>query len=410
MSKEFKNWGDYKESLLEGLNEKQAGVMSCLMENVHKENANALGKSDEMNSIVLESTAPGSTVTSNISRYDTMFMPLVRRTMPALMAMELVGVQPLSMPSGIVRTIRHRYSEETLDTNAGSVHIAKGTEASGMNVYDKYSLLSLGGDYDEVDAMDPFAQTVNLEGNRGKPMDLEVVTDRVDTKSRKLSAAWSLETEDDLQALDGLDVESELSATLGDEILRDLDRELIDNLTGLAGTVESFDFVNVDGRYAGEKLAALTIQIDNLSAQIAMKTKRTGANWMVVGQRVFTALKHALNSTFVPANGGELGISSSLFVGTFGGNVKVFVDPYADGDTILMGRKGSNIDAGYFYLPYIPMSSSGAVRNPETGDHRVMIRSRYGLYAATDPAKSLGDAADHYARMSIANLTLGFSQ
>lgn len=409
MAKNITNWGEYKESLLDGLSEKQTVMLNCMMENVHKENVSALGKSDEVNSIVVESTASGSTVTSNISRYDMMFMPLVRRTMPALMAMELVGVQPLPGPQGIVRTIRNRYSEETLESAGGAVKVAKNAEASGMNVYDKYSLLALGGSYDEVDNLDPFAQTVYLEGNRGKPLDIEVVTDRVEPKGRKLSASWSLETEDDLQALDGLDVESELSTSLSDEIMREVDRELISDLTGLAGTVEAFDFVSVDGRYAGEKLAALTIQIDNLSAQIAMKTKRTGATWMVVGQRVFTALKHASNSSFLPANGGELGIMSSLFVGTFGAGVKVFIDPYADGDTVLMGRKGSDLDAGYFYLPYIPLSSSGAVRNPETGDHRVMMRTRYGTYAALDPAKSLGDAPDHYARMTISNLTLGFT-
>lgn len=410
MKTEIKNWEDYKGSLLEGLSDKQSAMLGTLMENVHKENMSVLGSPNEHNKVMVESTANGSTVTSNISRYDMMFMPLVRRVMPALMANELVGVQPLSGPSGIVRTIRKRYSEETLATSGGAVEIAKGTEASGMNVYDKYSLLALGGDYDQVDNLDPFEQTVLLEGNRGKPMDLEVVTDRVEPGSRKLHAAWSLETEDDLQALDGLDVESEMSETLADELLREMDRELINKLTGLAGTVESFDFVNVDGRYAGEKLAALLIQIDNLSAQIAMKTKRSGATWMVVSQRVFTAMKHASNSSFIPANGGELSISSSLFVGTFGAGVKVYVDPYAEGDTILMGRKGSSeLDAGLFYLPYVPVQSSGVVRNPETFDHRMGLRTRYGLYAATDPVKSLGDAPDHYARMAINNLTLGFT-
>jgi hypothetical protein len=404
----IKSWGEYKDAMLEGLDGRARKYTAQLMENVHGENAKTIGDAKEVNSIVTESTAVGSTVTSNISRYDMMFMPLVRRVTPALLAMDLVGVQPLPGPQGIVRTIRHRYSEAT--DEAGVPVVTAGDEASGMNVYDKYSLLARGDDYDAVDNLDPYAQTVYMEGNRGKSLDLEVVTDRVTPKSRKLSAAWSLETEDDLQALDGLDVESELTASLSDEILREKDRELIDNLTGLAGTVESFDFINVDGRYAGEKLAALLIQVDNLSAQIAMKTKLSGATWMVVGQRVFTAMKHASNSSFIPANNGELQISSSLFVGTFGAGVSVYVDPYADGDTILMGRKGSgDLDAGFFYLPYIPLQSSGAVRNPETGDHRVMLRTRYALYAATDSANSLGDAPDHYARMSVSNLALGFT-
>ena len=402
---EFKNWGDYKTALLEGLSDKQAGIVGSLMENVHAENAQIKDAHNET-LVVAESTAPGSTVTGNISRFDMMFMPLVRRVMPSLLAMDLVGVQPLQASRGIVRTIRHRYSETT-EANGAEV-VTAGTEASGMQVFEKYSKLALGGDYDDVDALDPFAQTQYLEGNRGKPLDLEVVTDSVETMSRKLSAAYSLEAADDLQAYDGLDIEAELSQSLGDEILREMDRELIDELTGLAGIVESFDFASVDGRYAGEKLAALAIALDNLSGRIAIATKKAGANFMVVSQKIYTGLKNAANSSFVPAQGQQFDISSSLFVGTWGG-VKVYVDPYLTTDTVLMGYKGSEIDAGLIYCPYIPLSSSGVVRNPETGDFRVMMRTRYGLYKAVDTAKSLGIAPDYYATATVANINLGFT-
>lgn len=414
MSNKIENWSEYKETLLEGLGEKQARMLSVMMESSHKENIQV---TDSANKIVVESTAPGSTVTSNISRYDMMFMPLIRRTMPALLAMDLVGVQPLNGPRGIVRTLRMRYSQDTETTSgSGTNAVAAGTEASGKNVFQKYSQLALGDAYDAVDAMNPFEQTVHLEGNRGKPMDLEVLTQAVEPKSRKLSAAYSLEAADDLSALDGLDIESELSQTLGDEILRELDRELLGELTSLAGTVEAFDFASVDGRYAGEKLAAMAIAFDNLSAQIAVKTLKGGATWMVVSQRVFTGLKNASNSTFIPAskftaaNNGELQLGSSLFVGTFGAGVKVYVDPYAESDYVLMGYKGSSeIDTGFVYAPYIPLSSSGVVRNPETGDHRVMLRTRYAMQKFTDTATSLGNSPDFYARSTVANLSLGFT-
>lgn len=414
MSNKIENWSEYKETLLEGLGEKQARMLSVMMESSHKENIQV---TDSANKIVVESTAPGSTVTSNISRYDMMFMPLIRRTMPALLAMDLVGVQPLNGPRGIVRTMRMRYSQDTETTSgSGTNAVAAGTEASGKNVFQKYSQLALGDAYDAVDAMNPFEQTVHLEGNRGKPMDLEVLTQAVEPKSRKLSAAYSLEAADDLSALDGLDIESELSQTLGDEILRELDRELLGELTSLAGTVEAFDFASVDGRYAGEKLAAMAIAFDNLSAQIAVKTLKGGATWMVVSQRVFTGLKNASNSTFIPAskftaaNNGELQLGSSLFVGTFGAGVKVYVDPYAESDYVLMGYKGSSeIDTGFVYAPYIPLSSSGVVRNPETGDHRVMLRTRYAMQKFTDAVTSLGNSPDFYARSTVANLSLGFT-
>lgn len=410
MKDKFENWGDYKEALLEGLDEKRTRMLSLVMDAAHKENLAVAG--EDQNAIVVESTSTGSTVTSNISRYDMLFMPLIRRTMPALVAMELVGVQPLPGPRGIVRTLRKRYSEDTL-TNDGP---AAGTEASGWNLFQKYSKLALGeADYNAADAYDEDTafgfNTVYLEGNRGKPMDLEVVTDTVETMSRKLSAAYSLEAADDLQALDGLDIEAEMSETLGDEIVREIDREIIDALNAMPASAESFDFADVDGRYAGEKLAALTIALDNLSAEIAMRLRKSGATWMMVSQKVFTALKNASNTTFVPVNRMEntqLNIGSSLYVGTFSGNVSVYVDPYAETNYVTMGYKGSEIDTGFFYLPYIPLASSGVVRNPETGDHRILMRTRYALKSFTDATKSLGNSADYYARANVANLELGF--
>lgn len=413
MTNEVKNWNDFKEGLLGDLDNRSQKILGRIFESAHKENIQMTGRDHELNSVVVESTSPGSTTTGNITRYDTMFMPLIRRTMPALLAMDLVGVQAMDTPRGIVRTLRNRYSETT-DENGNAV-VTAGTEASGQIVFDKYSKLVLGGDYDDVDALDPFEQTEYLEGNRGKPMDLEVLTQAVEPMSRKLSAAWSLEAADDLQALDNLDIENEITSSLGDEIIRELDREIIGELTQLAGFVESFDFANVDGRYAGEKLSALSIAIDELSAQIAVATRKSGATWMVVAPRVFTALKNSSNTSFVPVNAfrasgnGDLQIGSSLFVGTWGHGVNVYVDPYAETDSVLMGRKGNDLDAPFIYAPYIPLQSSGAVRNPETGDFRVMLRTRYGFVKFIDDATSLGDSPDHLARAGITNLQLGFT-
>ena len=402
MTTKPQNYTEFKEALLEGVDASKREMMSQLLDNSHKE----MQVADHTNKVVVESTAPGSTLTGNISRQDMMFLPLVRRTMPALLATDLVGVQALKASRGIIRTLRFRYSEDT-DTASGDSVVKAGTEASGEVVYDKYSKLVLGGNYDDVDALDPFAQTQYLESNRGKPMDLEVVTDTVDTMSRKLSAAWSLESQDDLNAYDGLDMEAELTAAVGDEIIREQDRELIKELEALAGTVQAFDFANADGRYSGEKLAALSIFIDSLSDEIARLTKRSGATWMVVGQRIFTGLKHASNGAFVPANEGQLQISTSLFVGTIG-KIRVYVDPYAETDSILMGYKGNELDTGLIFAPYIPLSSSGAVRNPDSGDFRVLLRTRYGMYKRTDPVNSLGDSSNYYARATVANLALGF--
>ena len=411
MTTELKNWAEYKEALLEGLDSKTAKMIDVMFENVHKEN---LKTKEVHNQIVVEDVSAGATGTSNISRYDMLFMPLIRRTMPSLVAMELVGVQALKGPRGIVRTMRKRYSEETLDNSTdNNVVVPLHTEASGRTVFSKYSKLQGGGFYEDVDAMNNWERTLYLEWNRGKPMNLEVVTDSVDTESRKLTATYSLESADDLQALDGLDMENELNELVADEIVRELDREIIDMLNEMPTGVTTIDFAQADGRYAGERLSMINIAIDKLSSEIATRTLRGGATWILTSMGGFTALKNAANTTFTPANAfspvttEQPVMASSLFAGTLG-NIKVYLDPYATTDYFTLGYKGSNTDAPVFYLPYIPLSSSGTVILPESGDHRLMMRTRYALKAFTDEVNSLGDSPDYFARGNLVNIEYGF--
>lgn len=402
MSTENMKYDELKEGLLDGLKGTRRELVEQFMDNTHSNNTSASVRMEQEK--IFESTAAGSTTTGDITRYDQIFMPLIRRTMPNLLAMDLVGVQAIPGPRGVIRTLRKRYSEDT-----GSV-VTAGDEASAQNLFQKYSLLQNGEtDYDATDAMNPFEQTEYLEGNRGKPMSLDVTMKTVETKSRKLSARWSLEADDDLQNLDGLSMESELIATLSDEIRRELDRELMGELTRLAGSVRTLDFANVDGRYAGEKLSAMTIAFSDMSSDIALATKRSGATWMVVSPRVLTGMKNASNSTFVPAEQNAFRASETLFVGTFDGNISVYVDVHMEGDQVVMGRKGSEIDSPLIYSTYIPLSSSGIVVNPETLDKGMGLRTRYALTAFEDPETDLADSADHLARATIANLELGFS-
>jgi hypothetical protein len=342
-----------------------------------------------------------------------MFMPLIRRTMPALVAMELVGNQPLNGPRGIVRTLRKRYSDDVEDNSTdGNVIVNAGDEASGVNVFEKYSKLRVDGYYEDTDNMNPFEQTVYLEGDRGKPVNLDVTTDTVETSSRKLSATYSLESADDLQALDGLDVEQELNSVLSTEVISQLDREIIDFLNDMPTQIETVDFAESDGRFSGERLSAITIALDKFSGDIAKRTHKGGATWVLTSMGGFTALKNASNTNFVPANqftpaNQQPETRSSLYVGQLG-TMAVYIDVYAQSDYFLLGYKGSDVDAPVIFCPYIPLSSSGLVTLPESGDQRLMLRHRSGLKAFTDPDVSLGDSPDYFARANLVNLEFGF--
>lgn len=413
MSKKFTDYNEFKEALTEGLEGKKAKFVSDMMDKTHDINVSRSGLQEQKQILgdtgLTESTATGSTVTNAITRYDRIFMPLIRRVMPALFATELCGMQPLDGPNGNVRTLRKRYSK-TVDNTDNSTAVTAGDEANAQNVYDKYSLLAASQDYDayDYDTMDPFAQTISLEGERGNPMDLEVLMKSVQTANRKLSASFSLEAEDDLDALDGLSVESEMLSTLTDELRREMDAEVLERLIGLAGTVRALDFANVDGRYAGEKLAAMTISVGDVSAEISRKTKIGGPTWMVASPRILVALENASNSGYVPADRNGYRPSESAMVGTYNG-LPVYVDNSADSDYYLLGAKFSEQQTGLIYSPYISLQSSGTIVNSDTFDKRMGVRSRYALVDFTDEADSLGNSPDYIGRASLANLTLGFT-
>jgi len=384
------NWNEQKEVLLEGLDTRQRKITSALLENEKTH--------------LVETAAAGVTATGNVARLEKLVMPLIRRVTPATIAMELVGVQPMTQPVGQITSLRVKYAKSI----AGGGPTAD-QEASGVTVFDKYSLIAAGEAYTASDARTEAQITTVLESDGGNEISLEIVKKTIEAKTRKLQAKWTIESDQDAKAMHGIDIEQELVAAVSDEIIRELDRELLGELNALAGTVKSFDFSLADGRYASEKFTALTIGMSDLSNQIAIKCKRGGATWMVISQNILVALRHANNGSFVPATAsGDLSPQNTLFAGVFNGNVRVFVDIYAGSDTILMGYKGSSeLDTGFVYAPYVPLMQSGVVTDPETYDPRMGLMSRYALAKFDNNTTDLGNSADYYGRATVSNLSLG---
>jgi len=393
-----KNWNDKKEQLLEGLDGSERTLTSVLLDNAKKE----ISK-------LYETAGAETSHTSNFARYDRLFMPLIRRVTPALLSMDLVGNQPLDGPTGLVRTIRHMYAENVA-AGGGSTSVTAGDEADGQNIYEKYSLIASGEAYDASDARTEDQITNALEAQGGYSMNTEVVNQTVTATTRKLQANWTIEADQDSKSLDGLDLESELVSLLSDEITRELDRELLGELNNLAGITDSFDFALADGRYAGEKFTGLTVGFSDLSNRISKSIFRGGATWMVCTTNVMTALRNASNNSFTPAtSSGDFTPRDTLFVGTFNGSIRVYVDLYASSDYVLMGYKGSSeLDTGFVYCPYVPIMSSGVVRDPVSFDPRLSLMTRYAFAKFTDTATSLANSPDFYARATLSNLQLGF--
>ena len=241
----------------------------------------------------------------------------------------------------------------------------------------------------------------NMECNQDLPeINLVIESEEIAAKTRKLKAVWSYEAQQDLRSQHNLDAEAELTAVLAQEINLEIDREVLTDLRNNAGTVAAWDFNTALGDTIKEKYESLFIKIVEVSNIIHRKTLRGGANWIVTSPEVASIFETA-TAGFAPGPGD--GFTTSLgvqYVGTVNARWKVYKDPLFPTNQILLGYKGdSYMDSGYFYCPYVPLTQTPVVLDPESFCPRKGILTRYGK-------KLLREGSKFYARMSIANFVI----
>jgi hypothetical protein len=318
--------------------------------------------------------------------------------MPTVIANELVGVQPMTGPVGQIHTLRVRYS----DTLSGTYGATAGEEAlSPFKIAEGYSANN--------GSATTAAATAALEGAAGKRMSIQILKQTVEAKTRKLSARWTFEAAQDAQAQQGIDIEAEIMAALAQEITAEIDQEIIGSLKTLAGSQnqQAYDQAAVSGTatFVGDEHAALAVMINRVANTIAQRTRRGAGNWAVVSPTALTILQSATTSAFARTTEGTFEApTNTKFVGTLNGAMKIYVNTYAQDDTIVVGYKGTaESDAAAFYCPYIPLMSSGVVLDPSTFEPVVSFMTRYGYVELSNQASSLGNAADYLGTVTIAN-------
>lgn len=380
-------WAAIKGTLTEGLKGNRKTVMETVLDNQRKV-------------MLTESATAGATSAGNIATLNKVILPIIRRVMPTVIANEIIGVQPMTGPVGQIHTLRVQYAD-----NAPGV--VAGEEALSPYKIAKSYTGETGSDNNNPQA----APTSQLEGVMGRRVNVRVLRETVEAKSRRLSARWTVESAQDAQSQHGIDIEAELMAAIATEITTEIDQELLFKLRALPGAAAvTYDQSKVTGvaTFVGDEHAALAVLINNQANKIAQRTKRGAANWAVVSNTALTILQSAGTSAFARTTEGTFEAPTNVkFVGTLNGSMKIYVDTYADDTTdVLIGYKGTQeTDAGVFYCPYIPLMSSGTVMDPNTGELVTSFLTRYGFVALTDSTSSLGNAADYYSKIAIKNIT-----
>ena len=393
MSKLFEsNWSATREALCEGLEGNKKAVMETILENTRAELA------------LMENATAGATAAGNVATLNKVILPVIRRVMPTVIANEIIGVQPMTGPVGQIHTLRVRYA----DTFGSPTPVTSGSEALGPFEIARF----YAGNGSSTDPR--AAATAVLEGVPGNRLNIQILKETVEAKTRRLSARWTFEGAQDAQAQQGIDIEAEIMAALAQEITAEIDQEILLSLRALPGAATAiFDQGNVSGTatYVGDEHAALAVLINRQANLIASRTRRGAGNWAVVSPTSLTILQSATTSAFARTTEGTFEApTNTKFVGTLNNSMRVYVDQYAnDATPVLIGYKGAGeIDAAAYYCPYVPLTSSGVIIDPQTFEPVVSFMTRYGYIELTNTASSLGNAADYVGLVGIATGNLKF--
>ena len=350
--------------------------------------------------------------------YDPVLISLVRRAMPNLIAYDIAGVQPMTGPTGLIFAMR---STHTSQAAANEVFYNEAdTDFSGAGTH--ANALGAGSETTGTGMDTAAAEALGSTGDAFAEMAFSIEKVTVAAKSRALKAEYTTELAQDLKAVHGLDAETELANILQSEILVEINRELVRTIYGNAvagatatATPGTFDLdVDANGRWSVEKFKGLMFQIEQEANAIAKGTRRGKGNMVICSSDVASALQMAGVLDYTPAlNSNSLNVddTGNTFAGVLNGRYKVYIDPYAGANYMVVGYKGSSsFDAGLFYCPYVPLQMVRAV-GENSFQPKIGFKTRYGM--VSNPFSAGGSQGNgaltpnanvYYRRVAVSNL------
>jgi Major capsid protein Gp23 len=358
-------------------------------------------------------------------RLPKVLIPMIRRTFPELITNEIVGVQPMTGPVGLAFAMRYKYESDALgyssqagDGSNGAGPISGVTATSdGKEIGYNYlntaftgtssAKLSGNGDFAVLPEDSGVAALLSQFELTSKIPQVTVAFEKtaVEAGTRRLAAKWSVELEQDLKNMNGIDIDAELTNAMSYEIQAEIDREMIARMiqtclnAGAGVGYSTWSAISADGRWSGERARDFYNRIVVEANRVAVRNRRGAANFIIATPRICAILETLPNFTWQPVTGSvntaPVGIAK---VGSVGGRFQIYRDTrteaqstqsyanagYANGrattvDYALLGYKGPEYyDTGIVYCPYIPVMVQRTI-GPNDFSPRVGLLTRYGV-------------------------------
>jgi hypothetical protein len=373
------------------------------------------------------------------ARLPKILIPMIRRTFPELITNEIVGVQPMGGPVGLAWALRYKYeginpldgSSFGASTSAG-INAASGQEIGYNYLNTAYtgivsSAVSAGagviGTSGILAADRGLAAALGVFEAQGNfpQVTLNIEKTAVEAGTRRLATKWTLELEQDLKNMNGIDIDSELTNAMSYEIQAEIDREMVIRMiqvclgAGAGKGYSTWSPASADGRWIAERGIDFYAKVLVEANRIAIRNRRGSANFIIATPRVCTILEMLRDFKPFMINGNVNTQSTGIAkVGSVGGRFNVYRDTRFEGqiqsgsrtDTVeyaLLGYKGPEFyDTGIVYCPYIPVMVQRAI-DPNTFQPRVAMLTRYGV------VNNLFGADLYYHMIVVSGLSTAFS-
>jgi hypothetical protein len=227
-------------------------------------------------------------------------------------------------------------------------------------------------------------------------INIQMKSEAIVAKTRKLKAQWTPEFAQDLNAYQSLDAEAELTSIMSEYIALEIDLENLDmliqdasaadeywsakNNNGLNAAKTAWDttanFYNTQGAW----FQTLGTKFQKVSNKIHQKTLRGGANFLVCSPAVATIIESIPG--FASSSDGDVTKGSYAFgiqkAGQFNSRYTVYKNPYMTENVILMGYRGAQfLETGAVFAPYVPLIMTPLVYDPVTFTPRKGLLTRY---------------------------------
>jgi hypothetical protein len=372
-------------------------------------------------------TFSGDNYASGDARLPKVLIPMIRRTFPELITNEIVGVQPMTGPVGLAFAMRYKYEDSALgysengDGNNGSGSIASnnsGGKELGYNYLNtaftgasSAALSGRDGVWDKFAEDNGVGALISQFELSSKIPQITVSFEKtaVEALTRRLAAKWSVELEQDLKNMNGIDIDSELTNTMSYEIQAEIDREMIARMIQVclnAGPnvgYSTWSAISADGRWSGERSRDFYNRIVVEANRVAIRNRRGAANFIIATPRICAILETLPNFSWQSVTGNvntaPVGIAK---VGSIGGRFQIYRDTRTEAqlnagytatnkgggyanvrsnpvDYALLGYKGTEYyDSGILYCPYIPVMVQRTI-GPNDFAPRVGLLTRYGV-------------------------------